>query len=225
VAKQPQGTSGLSTRAALAARGPIVLASASARRLQILDSAGWQFEVRPADIDEAVRDGEPPFECCERLAREKAAAVAATLSRGMVIGSDTIVELDGELLGKPAHRTGAALMLERLAGRTHRVATAVAFQAVASGEVRSGLAVSEVEFQALDGEQIEAYLATGEWSGKAGSYAIQGQAETFARLQSGWMDTVIGLPMALVDSLAREFLGPGQPGERTPESPTRGPVS
>jgi len=183
-----------------------VLASASPRRKQILEQAGWPVTVRPAEVDERVLPGEQPLACCERLARDKAAAVAATLAAGTALGGDTVVVVGEDLLGKPADREQAAEMLGRLSGRRHRVASAVALQRAGGGPVVSGVAVSTVRFDPLDGATLEAYLASGEWEGKAGAYAIQGQAGAFARLESGRLDTVIGLPMELVETLAAQLV-------------------
>lgn len=161
-------------------------------------------EVLPADVDESEHPGEGPLACCERLACDKARAVASVLGTktGGVLAGDTIVEIDGDLLGKPEDRDGAARMLRRLSGRLHRVASSVALMDVAAGLLVSGVAVSEVRFDELDEGRLAAYLDSDEWSGKAGAYAIQGDAGAFAHLSSGEMDTVIGLPMKLVKQLA-----------------------
>jgi septum formation protein len=183
---------------------PLVLASASPRRRDLLAAAGWEHEVCPADVDESPRIGEAPLACCERLARDKALAVGNTLgrSRGGVLAGDTIVEVDGEMLGKPVDRQGAKVMLRQLSGRAHRVVSSVALIEVETEQLLSGIAISEVRFDELDETQLAAYLDTNEWRGKAGAYAIQGEAGAFAHLVSGEMDTVIGLPMKLVKTLA-----------------------
>ncbi len=185
-----------------------MLASASPRRRDLLAAAGWVHAVRPADVDESVRPGEAPLACCERLARDKARAAVDRLDgtpAGGVLAGDTIVEVDGRVLGKPADRAEAEVMLRDLSGRVHRVASSVALLEVATGEIVSGTAVSEVRFDALDDAVLSAYLDGQEWAGKAGAYAIQGDAGAFAHLVSGALDTVIGLPMGLVETLADAF--------------------
>ncbi|MCB9899462.1 MAG: septum formation protein Maf [Planctomycetes bacterium] len=180
---------------------PLVLASASPRRRDLLASAGLRPEVAPSDVDESLFPGEDAFAACERLARDKARAAAAPRRRGVVLAGDTIVVLDGEALGKPADRAEAAAMLRRLAGRTHQVASSAALLHVASGQLVSGVDVSDVEFSPLDDARLERYLAGDEWRDKAGAYAIQGEAGDFARLVSGRLDTVIGLSLGLVERL------------------------
>lgn len=187
---------------------PLVLASASPRRRDILAAAGWEHTVSPSDVDESARAGESALACCERLARDKARAAGRAAGAGRtggILAGDTIVEIDGEMLGKPADRRAAAAMLRRLSGRVHRVASSVALLELSSGELASGIAVSEVRFDELDEARLATYLDSDEWAGKAGGYAIQGEAGAFAHLVSGSMDTVIGLPMELVRSLGACF--------------------
>ena len=150
----------------------VVLASQSPRRRELLALIGIPHEVLPADLDESLLPGEHPVEHAERLAREKARAVAATEPDAVVIGADTIVVLDGVILGKPHDAAEAARTLAQLSGRTHTVHTAVAV--VRGGRVESGVESVEVTFRALTDEQISAYVATGEPMDKAGAYGIQG---------------------------------------------------
>jgi len=195
---------------ALSQLGPVVLASASPRRAELLAAQGVRFDVQPSDVDESPRPGESAEVLCERLARDKARAVATQRGAGVVLAGDTIVVRDGDVLGKPRDRQAAAAMLRSLSGRAHEVLTAVALVCVPGGPSRSGLARSTVEFARLEPAQLEAYLDGGEWQGKAGAYAIQGQAGRFASLTGGSFDTVVGLPVELVRSLAdalREQLG------------------
>ncbi len=199
---------------------PLVLASASPRRRDILQAAGWAHEILPADIDERAVAGESPLQCAERLAVEKALSASQLAagrpefkrSRGILAG-DTIVELDGELFGKPEGRSDAESMLRKLSGNTHRVASSVALLELASGRLESGVHVSEVRFDQLSDQQLERYLDSDEWQGKAGAYAIQGDGGDFAHLISGQMDTVIGLPMALVLELGRRWEHPTGAGK------------
>jgi septum formation protein len=149
----------------------LVLASASPRRADLLAGVGLRFAVRPSHVDETPRAGETPAAMVERLAREKALAVSRPGE--LTLGADTTVVIDGESLGKPADEAAAAAMLRRLAGREHRVLTGVA---IAEGPaVVSGVEVSRVAFAALDDEEIDWYVATGEPLDTAGAYAIQGR--------------------------------------------------
>ena len=195
-----EGTA-LSTPAVVA---PLVLASASPRRRDLLTAAGWEHSVQAADADETFLEGETALQGCERVAALKAATVASGLTSGSALGGDTIVVLDDEVLGKPVDREDAERMLRALSGRTHQVVSAVAIQR-ADGLAVSGLARSVVRFEPLDDAVVTTYLDGGEWQGKAGGYAIQGQGGAFARLEEGVLDTVIGLPMELVNILAEEL--------------------
>lgn len=169
----------------------VVLASASPRRRDLLTLVGIPHDVRPADIDEAYRDGETPAEHAERLAREKAAAVAHQAPDAVTIGSDTIVVVDGDVLGKPRDRAHAHTMLRRLSGRSHEVITGVA----ASWHGRTASAVERVgvTFRALTDEEIDAYIATGEPMDKAGAYGIQGFGATIVTRVEGDYFAVMGL--------------------------------
>ena len=180
---------------------PLVLASASPRRADLLTEAGHGFEVLPADVDETPRPGEPAGDVAVRLAEDKARAVAARRPDALVLGGDTVVVRDGALLGKPADADEARAMLASLSARTHEVISSAALCHAPSGVVVSGRHVSVVEFAALDEATLQAYLDGDEWRGKAGGYAIQGDAAAFATLRSGRLDTVIGLSLALVDEL------------------------
>jgi len=152
-------------------------------------------------VHETPLPGESPRATCLRLAEAKARAGAAGRTSGTALGGDTLIELDGVALGKPADAEEARGMLTRLSGRTHAVISAVALQRAPDGPAVSGLAESAVAFAALDAAALEGYLASREWDGKAGAYAIQGRAAAFARLVSGDLDTVVGLPLALVSQL------------------------
>jgi septum formation protein len=178
-----------------------VLASRSPRRAELLASAGYRFVLAEGDVDERPRPLEAPRATCERLARDKARAGAAGLARGTVLGGDTLIELDGVALGKPADEREARAMLCALSGRTHEVVTAVALLALPGGQLLSGLEASEVAFDELDAETLDGYVGSREWEGKAGAYAIQGRASAFARVVRGGTDTVVGLPLGLVARL------------------------
>ncbi len=176
----------------------LILASASPRRHELLERIGLELVVRPADVDESVWPGEAPLAYVQRVAAAKADATV----RGdgdWVLAADTIVEIDGVVLGKAADGAEAAAMLRRLSGRTHRVSTAIALRgpAVACGEV----VTSEVDVIALDPRLIAGYVAAGEWRGKAGAYAVQGMAAAMVRAVRGSITNVIGLPLAEVVAL------------------------
>ena len=178
----------------------IILASQSPRRRELLALVGIQHEVRPADIDESYRPHETPPPHAERLAREKAQRLTVLYPDAVVIGADTIVVIDGEVLGKPVDASDACRMLARLSGRTHTEHTAVA---VARGDVMaSGVESVEVTFRALSVEQIASYVATGEPMDKAGAYGIQGYGATIVERIHGDYFAVMGLALGrLVDLL------------------------
>ena len=191
----------------------LVLASASPRRRELLGNAGISFTVQAADIDEKPLAGESPQDCAERLAREKALAVFQTRPRDYVLGADTIVVVDGAILGKPCDADDAARMLRLLSGRTHAVITGVCVVSpVASGQgsVASKpdlLTASEttlVTFCELSDDEIREYVATGEPMDKAGAYAIQGIASRWIPRIEGDYSNVVGLPVAMVYRMLRE---------------------
>jgi len=179
---------------------PVVLASSSPRRRQLLGLLGITPEVAPADIDESWRNGEAPLAHCERLAREKAAAVHRP--EALVIAADTIVVLDGEILGKPKDAVEAAAMLRRLAGREHVVHTAVAV--AYRNDTISGVESTRVWMRALDDDAIAAYVATGEPLDKAGAYGIQGYGAIIVERIEGDYFTVMGLGLGRMVGLMRE---------------------
>ncbi len=182
------------------AEAPILLASKSPRRADLLREAGIAFEVVDVgEVDETPPPGFSPAEVVEHLALRKARAVAALACERTVLTADTLVFLDGETLGKPADADDAVRMLRRLSGRAHEVATGVAL-ATPDG-TRSGVDTTRVHFRALADEEIRAYVDTGEPLDKAGSYGIQGGAGAFVAHLEGAADTVIGLPVALVRRL------------------------
>jgi septum formation protein len=169
---------------------PIVLASASPRRREMLERIGMVIEVRPADVDETPRAGEAPLDYVRRVARDKAEAIA---SDAPVLAADTIVEIDGEILGKAADDDEARAMLAKLRGRTHRVTTAFALRA--GGAVRVETVTSEVVMADFGDDDLEDYVACGEWRGKAGAYAVQGIAAALVAEVRGSITNVIGLPL------------------------------
>jgi septum formation protein len=175
--------------------GAIVLASASPRRTELLSFAGVSFSVVPADICEDALPGELPADHVVRLSREKAEAVAAKTAGRFFIGADTIVVLDGAILGKPVDADDAARMLRGLSGRDHQVITGFTVYDSVSAMCLSRTVSTEVTFKKLEEKEIAAYIATGCPMDKAGAYAIQGGAVHFVRSITGSYTNVIGLPM------------------------------
>jgi septum formation protein len=192
----------------------LILASASPRRRELLTQAGFSFTVKAADIDESVLPGEDPEAYVTRLAREKAQAVfrlegrvTSDEGRGddvVVLGADTTVVLDGEILGKPVDKADAARMLRALSGRTHRVITGVAV--VTGRGVEVAAEVTEVRFCELSDTEIAAYVETGEPMDKAGAYGIQGYAARWIPRIDGCYFNVMGLPIARVVRLIEEAM-------------------
>lgn len=181
----------------------VVLASQSPRRRELLALVGIPHDVLPADIDESVLDGELPIPHCERLARTKAATLAVNHPDAVVIGADTIVVVDGDILGKPRDVIEAEGMLRRLSGRTHTVFTAVAVSL--AGETRSDVVEVAVTFRALSDDTIRAYVGTGEPMDKAGAYGIQGYGATIVERVDGDYFAVMGLPLGRLTELLRDL--------------------
>ncbi|MCW8085279.1 Maf family protein [Sabulicella glaciei] len=179
----------------------LILASASPRRLELLARIGIVPDrVAPTELDETPGRKELPRQLAARLARLKAEAVDAP--GALVLAADTVVGVGRRILGKPTDREEARRFLELLSGRRHRVHTGVALRRP-DGSIGTRLVVSVVAFQRLTSQQVEAYLESGEWQGKAGGYAIQGRAETFVRFLSGSHSNVVGLPLFETTQLLR----------------------
>jgi septum formation protein len=177
----------------------IVLASGSPRRRLLLELLRIPFEIVPPDVDEDPEDGEPAESVAVRLARAKAQWVAARRPDALVLAADTVVSVDGRVLGKPADPRDAATMLATLSGRSHRVVTGVAL--VAEGEVSSRCDITRVWFRELDRELIDAYVETGEPLDKAGGYGLQGFGSVLVDRIDGDCFGVMGLPLRLVAEL------------------------
>ncbi len=184
----------------------LILASASPRRRELLTQAGFSFQVESIPVAEDPRPGEDPIHLVKRLAREKAQAVFsaathrhATEDSLLVLGADTVVVCDHEILGKPADDADAARMLRLLAGRTHQVITGVCL--ISSLGVEVAAETTRVTMLTLSEEEILAYIATGEPMDKAGAYAIQGHASRWIPRIVGCYFNVVGLPLALVNTM------------------------
>jgi septum formation protein len=180
----------------------LVLASASPRRQELLRNARITFEVQPADIAEDPLPGESAKECAERLAREKALAVARQRPHDFVLGADTVVVVNGQLLGKPSDAADAARMLRLLSGRKHQVITGVYLVVDSQPSVASETTL--VTVSEITDQEIAAYVASGEPMDKAGAYAIQGIASRWIPRIEGDYSNVVGLPVALVWRMLRQ---------------------
>lgn len=172
----------------------IILASSSPRRKELMELAGYDFEVICADIVEVIPEEAMPQEVVMSLALQKAQAVAAEHKEAVVIGSDTVVALDGKILGKPHSEQEACEMLRSLSGRTHKVFTGVAI--VCGGKVKNFFDETDVEFYSLGDDEIKKYVATGEPTDKAGAYGIQGKGSVLVKRINGDFFSVMGLPIA-----------------------------
>ncbi len=187
----------------------LILASASPRRRELLAQAGYRFEVQPSSVPESRRPGEDAIRFATRLAREKAEEVfarrqgAGVAETATVLGADTVVVCDGEVLGKPSDAADAERMLLLLSGRTHHVVTGVAvvWGSSAPPAVEIAAELTQVTVQTLSPEEVSRYVASGEPMDKAGAYAIQGYAGRWIPRISGCYFNVVGLPLALVASL------------------------
>jgi len=187
----------------------LILASSSPRRAEILRQAGIAFEICAAEIDETVLPGETALEMVARLAEAKARAITAQMDAGIreciIVGADTTVELDGEILGKPRDSAHAREMLARLRGRTHHVLTGIFLLRLPGNATRAAVEKSAVTFAPLSETEIDAYVASGEPLGKAGAYAIQGLAGRYIPKIEGCYFNVVGLPLARLYTLLREL--------------------
>lgn len=187
---------------------PLLLASASPRRRELLQQLGLRFTLAPAAIDEAPLPGEDPAALVSRLAQAKAqAGLAFAEPAQWVLGADTVVVLDREILGKPADDAAAAAMLRRLSGRAHTVFSGV-FLARSGVPGRGRVVRTRVWMRGISEPEIVAYVASGEPLGKAGAYAIQGRGAAFVRCLAGSYSNVVGLPLYELDALLRELPEP-----------------
>ena len=199
---------------------PLILASGSPRRRELVGDLGIPFQVVVSDIAESIAPDLSPEAQAISLAEQKARAVAYGVETGVVLGADTIVVLNGTLLGKPENDADAIDMLRLLSGRAHRVVTGIAVIDAASGSLRSSAVSSVVHFRTLIDDDIAAYVATGEPRDKAGAYAIQGLGATLVSDLEGCFSNVVGLPLCETGSLLREsgiVISGTWPGCRLPD--------
>lgn len=187
----------------------LILASASPRRSEILRNAGLQFEIRKTDVDESRLADELPGDYVRRLALTKALSAAADYrefdGEALVLGADTVVVVDADILGKPASQDDARTMLRRLSGRIHEVHTGLALLRTPGAERRVLEEITRVHFASLSEQEIEDYIATGEPFDKAGAYAIQGIGGRYVTRIEGCYFNVMGLPLAKLWPLLREL--------------------
>ena len=186
----------------------LVLASASPRRRELLQNAGIPFIIQPSEIPELPREGEAPQACAKRLAREKALDVFRQRPQDFVLGADTIVIVDGQILGKPRDKADAARMLRLLSGRTHQVTSGVCLigpdlkREGSVEDIRSE--TTQVTMSRVSDQDIQSYVATGEPLDKAGAYGIQGIASRWISRIEGDYFNVVGLPVSLVYRMLQE---------------------
>jgi septum formation protein len=189
----------------------LILASASPRRQEPLRNAGIEFRVHASSVEEGFRNGESATDCALRLAQEKAVSVSRLFRLDVVLGADTLVVVDGIMLGKPSAAPDAAQMLRLLSGRTHEVVTGVCLVGPLNGEravdrvVKTAAETTRVSMTELSEQDIADYVATGEPMDKAGAYAIQGIAARWIPRIEGDYSNVVGLPVALVWKMLKEF--------------------
>ena len=186
---------------------PLILASGSPRRAEILGFVGWEFEKRVADIDESILPGENAADYVERLAREKALAIAGQIENGLVLGADTTVVVGGEIIGKPLDENDARRMLRLLSGKWHEVLTGVSLVKMTNGakEIRTARQETGVKFAGLDEAAIDWLVEYGSPLDKAGAYAVQAQAALFIEEIKGDYWNVVGLPVNLVYRMWKEM--------------------
>jgi septum formation protein len=179
----------------------LVLASASPRRAEILAAAGIQFEICPAQVDESPVSGEAPKQLVERLAKAKAESVARELANEkdvIILGADTTVVLDGQILGKPKNADDARAMLRTLRDHEHQVITGFSIIRISDGPRQTGSETTRVWFSPMTDQEVDAYVLTGKPLGKAGAYAIQGLAARYIPRIEGCYFNVVGLPISRI---------------------------
>jgi septum formation protein len=184
---------------------PLILASSSPRRSEILQTVGWSFEKMVVEIDESRKENETPEQYVERLANEKVSAVASKIDSGLVLGADTTVVIDSQVLGKPCDENDAFEMLKTLSGCWHEVLTGVALvRAGMKTKSISAIERTRVKFATMTNDEIAYYVASKEPMDKAGAYAIQGRGAIFIEEIQGDYWNIVGLPIRLVYELAKK---------------------
>lgn len=183
----------------------IILASASPRRELLLRQIGLEFRVVPSQVEEVLEPGPESRELVLELAGLKARYVARLHHRAIVLGADTAVCCEGQILGKPHDRDDAARMLRLLSGRVHEVVTGVVLRQESAGLVRAEAVTTRVRFRHLSGDEIAGYIATGEPFDKAGAYGIQGYGALLVESIEGCYFNVVGLPLSILPDMFREF--------------------
>ncbi|RJQ30551.1 MAG: septum formation inhibitor Maf [Peptococcaceae bacterium] len=184
---------------------PLILASTSPRRKELLDMLGLSFRVLTSSVDETTPPDLPPSTVVELLAERKARAVAENLGSGLVIGADTIVVWQGQILGKPVDSSQAATMLRCLQGSMHEVFTGLAVVNALSGKTVVIHERTKVTFRRIEDKEILSYVATGEPMDKAGAYAVQGIGAIFIQRIEGCYTNVVGLPLARLAEILKQF--------------------
>ncbi len=184
---------------------PIILASNSPRRRELLKQIGVAFISDPADVDERVLPGEQAGAYALRVALDKARIAAGRAGKGIIIAADTVVVIEGTIMGKPVDAQNAEYMLRTLSGRMHEVMTGLVVLDAGTGEKRTAVAVTKVWFRDLSDQQISSYVATGEPLDKAGAYGIQGKGALFVQKIEGCYFNVVGLPLALLGEMLQAF--------------------
>ncbi len=185
----------------------LILASGSPRRSEILNAVGWKFVKQVADVDETEFENENPADYVVRLAHKKALAVAEKIENGLILGADTTVVIENEIIGKPKDFDDAAKMLGKLSGRWHEVLTGIALIKKTNGEteIQADLERTKVKFCRLSDSEINYLVEHGEPLDKAGAYAVQGVAALFIERIEGDYWNVVGLPIHLVYTLSQRF--------------------
>ncbi len=183
----------------------LVLASASPRRRELLRQAGIPFRSVVPDVDETLPPGLPPRQAAERVAVRKAQAVARGVHQGLILAADTIVVVEGDIIGKPRDRAHAIAILQRLSSRPHSVITGVCLLDTSSGGMLAASAETRVTMRPMSQAEVEAYVDSGEAMGKAGAYAIQETGDRFVERIEGSLTNVVGLPMELVLRMLKQF--------------------
>jgi septum formation protein len=184
----------------------LILASRSPRRRELLAEAGYRFEVRPPDdsAESGISGSESAAELVARLARQKAASVAGRVDRGWIVGCDTVAECEGEILGKPCDEASARRMLETLRGRRHRVFSGLCVWHQPAGKAKVEVEVTTLRMDPLSDAQIDEYLASGAWEGKAGAFGYQDRLG-WVHVVAGSESNVVGLPLELLGQMLREM--------------------